>query len=42
MVLWAVGDWSYWKGSIDMLWPEVSGNAIESRVFARDNWNYRE
>ena len=39
MVLWAVGDGSYWKGPIG---PEVSGNAIESRVFARDNWNYRE
>ena len=23
-------------------WPEVSGKAIESRLFTRDNWNYQE
>ena len=28
-------------GGADRLWPAVSGNAVESRLFTRDNWNYR-
>ena len=28
-------------GGADRLWPDVSGNAITSRRFTRDNWNYR-
>ena len=26
----------------EILWPEVAGKAIESRLFTRDNWNYQE
>ena len=29
-------------GGADIVWPAVSGHALESRRFARDNWNYRE
>ena len=28
-------------GGADRLWSEMSGNAVESRRFTRDNWNYR-
>ena len=28
-------------GGADRLWPAVSGHANESRLFTRDNWNYR-
>ena len=28
-------------GGADRRWPDVSGYAVESRRFTRDNWNYR-
>ena len=30
------------RADVGVKWPEMRGKTVESRLFARDNWNYRE
>ena len=30
------------RADVGVIWPEMGAKTVESRVFARDNWNYRE